>query len=195
VAEVLLRRTRADLVAPVYRRFLERWPRLQDFLEAPWAEVEEILRPLGLRWRVENLRHLRQALPGVLQDPAYPRLLELPGVGDYVASAVRCFAFGEARPLIDANTVRVLGRYFGVPVGPESRRRKWLIELAWSVLPKEDVDLYNCAILDLAAQICLPRQPRCAACPLREQCCYARTRGASLAAEARAATGEKPAPG
>jgi hypothetical protein len=39
----------------------------------------------------------------------------LTGVGDYVASAVRCFAFGVPTVLLDANTKRIVARLTGAP--------------------------------------------------------------------------------
>ena len=49
-------------------------------------------------------------------------LCGLDGVSDYIASAVRCFAFDEPEPLIDTNTVRIVGRLFGLPMKDSSRR-------------------------------------------------------------------------
>jgi len=50
-------------------------------------------------------------------DGAFPdgrRVLEqLRGVGQYTASAVLSVVYGEAEPLVDVNTARVLGRFFG----------------------------------------------------------------------------------
>ena len=37
-------------------------------------------------------------------------LLSLPGVGDYTARAVACFAFGKNVPVVDTNVRRVVAR-------------------------------------------------------------------------------------
>ena len=48
----------------------------------------------------------------------YDELTALPGIGDYTASAVMSFAFGERIAVIDTNIRRVLSRVF---LGVESR--------------------------------------------------------------------------
>ena len=49
----------------------------------------------------------------------YDELVALPGIGDYTASAVMSFAYGERIAVIDTNIRRVLSRVF---LGAESRR-------------------------------------------------------------------------
>lgn len=178
----MLRRTRADKVAEVYSAFMLRWPTLSDFLEAGDDELHAALRPLGLRWRVETLIALRDRLKETgtrsLGNLSHEELLALPGVGDYVASAISCFSQGEARPLIDVNSVRVIGRVFGLDTGPETRRRKSFRQLAEDLLPRDAPQAYNYALLDLAATICRPQKPACARCPLEALCAWARERRA-----------------
>jgi A/G-specific adenine glycosylase len=170
IAEIMLRRTRADQVGRIYAAFVERWPDLEAFVGAPYAELLERVAPLGLRWRAQNLWELAQALANRRLEASYDKLIELPGVGDYVASAVACFSTGARIPLIDTNSVRVLGRYFGFPTGPETRRRKFLRGLADSLVCPDSPQTYNYAILDLAATVCKPRKPECRVCPVRKHC-------------------------
>src|SRR3954447_10218873 len=51
VSEVLLQRTRADVVARYLPGFLRRFPTWQSLAGASSEEMQEVLRPLGL-WRV-----------------------------------------------------------------------------------------------------------------------------------------------
>jgi len=102
VAEILLRRTRADAVAPVYTMFIRKFPDPLALAHARAADIFELLRPLGLRWRAANLvaiaRRLRKTGGNPFGDPVLLR--GLPGVGDYVASAVAVFALGRAAPAV-----------------------------------------------------------------------------------------------
>jgi A/G-specific adenine glycosylase len=171
IAELMLRRTRADQVVPVYERFVSRWPSLGAFCGAGEGELAEVLYPLGLAWRVENFVEIRNALKQSHEVPrSYDGLQCLPGVGDYVGSAICCFSYGERRPLIDTNSVRVVGRYFGVETGPETRRRKWFREIINGLIPEDEPQRLNYALLDLAAKICRPRRPDCGVCPLNDRC-------------------------
>jgi A/G-specific adenine glycosylase len=169
IAELMLRRTQADQVARVYEAFLLRYPELPEALAAPDDELREVLYPLGLAWRIENIVALFQSLrerkctdvPESLAE-----LMALPGVGDYVANAVRCFALGDSSAtLIDVNVTRVLGRIFGLPVNAEARRRKPMRELAMATVDRERPAEYHYAILDFAALVCTALRPRCAVCP------------------------------
>jgi A/G-specific adenine glycosylase len=100
----------------------------------------------------------------------YETLLGLPGVGDYVASAVCSFAFGQPIPIIDTNTVRVAGRLFGIVTHAESRRRRPIRHLLTDLLDERDPGAYNYHLLDLAALVCTPAHPRCDSCPLVRYC-------------------------
>jgi A/G-specific adenine glycosylase len=172
-SELMLRRTQARQVVPVFDAFFARWPSLREFLEADAVEVAQILWPLGLQWRIQNLLDVQLALRAQGTIPVdYASLLELPGVGDYVASAVVVFSEAAARPLIDTNTVRVIGRYFGLPVHQGTRRLKSFQLFAGSLVPATPAAAakYHYALLDLAATICKPALPVCEACPLAAEC-------------------------
>jgi A/G-specific adenine glycosylase len=177
IAEMMLRRTQAPQVARVYSQFMRNWPTLKEFVFADSQLIRRVLHPLGLEWRVENFLAVQKCLSRSGKVPSsYAQLLELPGVGDYVASAVCCFGYGERFALIDTNSVRVIGRYFQLETGPETRRRKWFKALAHDLVPASDVATYNYALLDLASSVCRPQSPACGACCLSTGCKHARSR-------------------
>src|ERR1044072_6194858 len=51
VAEIMLQRTRADQVKPVYETFINKFPDSRSLAGAKKAEIESILWPLGLHSR------------------------------------------------------------------------------------------------------------------------------------------------
>lgn len=183
MSELMLRRTQAKQVAPVYEEFFKRWPTLQQFLKSDESELARVLKPLGLQWRVQNVLQIKTILSDLGQVPRqYEDLRSLPGVGDYVASAILCFSGQEARPLIDTNTVRLIGRYFGLRVHAGTRRLKSFHELSKTLVPT-DVALassYHYGLLDLAAAVCRPVNPRCCECPVALKCRTLQLEGASL---------------
>src|SRR2546428_7455754 len=109
-AELMLHRTQAPQVVPVYERFLRSYPSLPALGAASLEQLHQILYPLGLRWRID-LIHKMVADLITRFDGQVPcekhELLSLPGVSDYIASAVRCFAWNLPEALIDTNTVRI----------------------------------------------------------------------------------------
>jgi len=173
MAELMLRRTQARQVIKIYEDFIAKYPDANALTMAPAEDVARSLFSLGLAWRVPAFQQIARALveqyEGMVPS-SYDALIALPGIGDYVASAVCCFAFHQAIIIVDTNTVRVAGRLFGVPTHPESRRRKPVRALLQSLLDREDPKSYNYAMLDLAALICTPANPNCSACPLLSYC-------------------------
>lgn len=177
VAEMMLRRTRADQVVPVYQRFVARFPDVASLAAASEAEAAALLRPLGLAWRVPAFRQLaRQILErwGGRLPLSRDALLTLPGVGDYVASAVLCFAGGVAVPIVDTNTVRVAGRFFGFPTHAESRRLRHVREAVARLVTPDAPRESSLALLDFAALVCVAGRPRCEQCPVSLSCAWFR---------------------
>lgn len=119
VSEIMLHRTRAEQVVSVYEIFLKRYPNVYSLSRANYCELEEILAPLGLRWRILNLKKAAKFIvenyAGKIPDRK-DLLLRLPGVSGYIAGAVLCFAYGKPEPLLDTNTVRILGRVFDIEI-------------------------------------------------------------------------------
>lgn len=173
MAELMLRRTQARQVVNIYEDFIAKYPDAHALAMAPSEEVEYSLFSLGLSWRLPAFQQIARTLieqyEGAVPS-SYDTLIALPGIGDYVASAVCCFAFHQAMIIVDTNTVRIVGRLFNVPTHAESRRRKPIRALLQALLDVEDPISYNYAMLDLAALICTPTNPDCPACPLLFYC-------------------------
>lgn len=177
VSEVLLQRTRAEVVGGFLPVFLERFPSWERLSGAPEKELRAFLRPLGL-WRRRAASLKKLAAEMVLRKGRFPRsrveIESLPGVGQYIANAVMLFCHGASEPLLDVNMARVLERYFGPRTLADIRYDSYLQHLARRVLVGVDALSMNWAILDLAALICTSRKPRCDECPLAPGCLYGR---------------------
>lgn len=177
IAEMMLRRTQARQVVPVYSKFIKRYPDIESLDAAPVEEVASLLYPLGLSWRVNNFKMLAREIL-VRHQGIVPRerdaLLALTGVGSYVADAVRCFAFNEIAVIMDTNTVRIAARYFGFDYNPESRRRKPVIAAVSRLVNHQEPAKSNYALLDIAATVCRARDPIHEQCPLASQCAFYR---------------------
>jgi A/G-specific adenine glycosylase len=184
VAEILLKQTTAAAVALFLPGFLKAYPAAVHLARARTRRLQKLLQPLGLsRQRAEHLRALGVALQQ-LNGGLQPGNVEfLPGVGSYTASAVRCFAFGLPVGVVDTNVTRVLGRAFSI-TGSRSEARKspefWAVADALVATRPKQAREVNWALLDLANSVCVPREPRCASCPVRARCDYGRRFTAAL---------------
>jgi len=175
VSEVLLQRTRAEVVNAALPAFIERFPNWHTLATARISDLQRILRPLGL-WKRRAISLKSMSAAHLASDEAWPTtragLEVLPGVGQYVASAILLFVHRRPEPLLDVNMARVLERAFGSRTMADIRYDPWLQELSRRIVRSRRAALVNWAVLDLAAAICKPRSPRCESCPMRSRCKY-----------------------
>lgn len=172
VGELLLRRTNARAVEQVYDLFLQKYPDLSSFTNAKPSDIRQLVTPLGLAWRAENIvslsKHLKITnlpIPENLSD-----LESLPGVGPYVARAILINAGGLKAVAVDSNVVRVVCRYFGIVQSDSLRRQKAFQTFADNLVNNASPKELNYALLDLASLICRPQKPKCLVCPLSQRC-------------------------
>jgi A/G-specific adenine glycosylase len=175
IAEMMLRRTKADQVKQVYERLFTEYPDVEAMANADDRKLERLLYPLGLKWRTPAFalvaRDIREKYNGAVPENR-EELTTLPGVGDYVAGAVLSIAYNKKEWVVDSNIVRLFQRYFGIETSKEGRRDKHVIEIAKMYVSRRDPRKANLAILDFTALVCTPRKPHCEKCPLRRNCHY-----------------------
>ncbi|MBL8487082.1 MAG: A/G-specific adenine glycosylase [Rhodocyclaceae bacterium] len=174
LSEIMLQQTQVATVIPYYRRFTERFPRLEDLAGADVAEVMPFWSGLGYYARARNLHRCARVLVAE-HGGAFPRepaaLAALPGIGRSTANAIAAACFGTRVPILDGNVKRVLARHFGIegfPGMPAVEKRLWA--LAESLVPARDVAAWHQAQMDLGATLCTRTRPRCADCPLADTC-------------------------
>ncbi|MCL1463318.1 A/G-specific adenine glycosylase [Argonema galeatum] len=146
VAEFLLQKTNADTVAPVYQRFMERYPTLSALAAAPPEDVTMLLQPLGLAFRALRLRQSTQLILKNYRGKipkTEAQLLELPGVGKYTARSICAHAFGQRKAVLDTNVARILERFFGFWGGRVKWRSQELQDAAERAAPKTKVGTWN----------------------------------------------------
>ncbi len=175
VVEILLSKTRAEVVAPVARALLDRFPTPHDLRAAPVRQIERLLYPLGLhRKRARQLKECARILVVEhrgLVPTTVEQLMTLPAVGRYAANAIAAVAFEQRRAVIDANIARIYGRVFSLAEPPDrlsSAHNLW--SLATRVLPRRRSKEFTWAVLDLGGKICVARAPDCDQCPIINSC-------------------------
>lgn len=175
VSEVMLQQTQVSRAMLYYERFLDRYPTVEDLAYADEGEVRETWEGLGYYHRARNLQRTSQEIVEKHRG-RFPRthegLTALPGIGAYTAGAVRSFAFHHDAAILDTNAARVLTRFFALPSEQQTTRFLWRV--AQQVTPSGQAHVFNQAIMDLGATICVARAPRCHACPVRPVCQSAR---------------------
>ena len=173
VAEILLKRTTATAAARIYDDFLLSFSSPRDIASAPDEELVKALSTVGLQH--QRARSMKRLACWLLSkhDGDIPRdlegLMEVPGLGDYSATAILSFGYGVSAAVLDANVERILLRVFRntLPLRPS-----WTLlrEVAHHLLPKEGHREYNYGLLDLGRLVCRYADPRCGECPLASVC-------------------------
>jgi A/G-specific adenine glycosylase len=176
LSETMLQQTRVETAVPYYERFLRALPTIGALAEAPEERVLSLWSGLGYYRRARLLhaaaKRVTRSYAGRLpSDPAELRQLE--GIGAYTAGAVASIAFGHRAAVVDGNVARVLARLFAIDDDVKSARgsaRLW--SLADDLVHSGDVNPgdWNQALMELGATVCLPREPKCAECPVSGLC-------------------------
>jgi A/G-specific adenine glycosylase len=175
VSEIMLQQTRAQAVIPYFERFVARFPDVESLAAAAEEEVLTLWSGLGYYSRARNLRRGAMAMRAAGRFPReYASIRQLPGVGDYTASAIASIAFGLPHAVLDGNVLRVVARVENNSSDtalPATRERFRAIAQTW--LDRRHPGEFNQALMELGATVCLPRNPLCLVCPLAA-CCRAR---------------------
>lgn len=174
ISEVLLTRTKADQVVPVFLNFMDFYPNLERFLDMKISLVKSLIKSLGLKKRAETFKEIscqlknnhNAKIPNTLSE-----LKSLNGIGDYCANAILCFGFGRKYPILDSNFIRLYSRVFNVKSKTKTAKSdKFLWQFAEQLLPEKDFIEFNYSLLDIGGLFCLPRITKCENCPLKQLC-------------------------
>ena len=185
ISEIILQQTRVAQGMEYYLRLINRFPDVESLAEAEEDEVLLYWQGLGYYSRARNLHKAAQLMKNheifhqamrLLGDKArgeeiFAALRSMPGVGDYTAGAIASFAFNMPYPALDGNVYRVLSRLYDCEIAFDTTQgKKHFRKLAEELLDRERPRLFNSAIMELGALVCLPTKPMCDECPLRTWC-------------------------
>jgi A/G-specific adenine glycosylase len=122
------------------------------------------------RWLHQAARRIVTEFDGGL--PSTPEEWDtLPGIGRYTRNAILSQAFDLRLPIVEANSLRVLSRWFASQLDPKSSAGvAWLWSVAESLMPKARCGDWNQALMELGATVCTVKEPACDSCPVRSDC-------------------------
>ncbi len=174
VSEIMLQQTQIATVTPFYHRFLEAFPTVSHVARAPLEQVLELWSGLGYYRRARYLhqaaRALEQQFGGKFPED-YAGLRALPGIGDYTAKALLSIAFNQPYAVLDGNVARVVARLCRLRGNlHQSHFRRAVETELGGILSRREPGNFNQALMELGQTLCLPRGPRCSACPLAKWC-------------------------
>lgn len=174
LSEIILQQTRVQQGLPYFNSFLNAFPSVKELAEASEKDVLSLWQGLGYYSRARNLHKTAQIIhydyKGIFPN-RYINLLSLKGIGPYTAAAIASFAYKEKVAVVDGNVYRVLARLFGIYEDiAQHSSKKIFAELAQSLIPANQPDIYNQAIMEFGALHCRPADPNCPNCPFATTC-------------------------
>ncbi|MCR5431483.1 MAG: endonuclease III [Lachnospiraceae bacterium] len=173
IATILSAQCTDDRVNEVTKVLYARFGTLRELAQADPAEVEEIIKPVGL-FRAKTVsvigcaKQLCERFDGKVPEKTED-LISLPGVGRKTANVVRSHVFLLPSVVVDTHVKRV-SRRLGLtdtddPVKAEFQLMEKLPEDHWSRI--------NIQFMSLGREICKARSPKCRECFLSQYCEFA----------------------
>ncbi len=174
VSEMMLQQTQVSKVAPKLKQFLQQFPSFEALAAAPLEAVLRAWQGLGYNrravylWRIARI--VQEQYGGKLPGDR-SLLLQLPGVGEYTAAALRVFAFGLPDVILDTNIKRIISRlFFTLRYRNEVMPVSMLRGKAAKIQPERDLRQWYYALMDLGSLVCRSTVAHCDQCPLQPWC-------------------------
>ncbi|RJX70747.1 adenine DNA glycosylase [Vibrio sinensis] len=174
LSEIMLQQTQVATVIPYYERFLQRFPSVHELANAEQDEVLHLWTGLGYYARARNLHKAAKTVVEI-HGGEFPTDIEqlnaLPGIGRSTAAAILSSVYKQPHAILDGNVKRTLSRAFAVEGWPGQKKvENTLWHHAEANTPKQNVDKYNQAMMDMGAMVCTRSKPKCTLCPIQHLC-------------------------
>ena len=169
ISEIMLQQTQVNTAIAYFERFMAKYPDLQTIKKASEDDIYNLWSGLGYYRRASFIFQAKELIhakfKGEMPDN-YDDLVSLPGVGKSTAGAILSIAFNKPYPILDANVKKVISRIFF----KKNFEEKIFWNLSEDLLDKKNIFNFQQGVMDVGAQLCLPKNPRCDLCPVSKDC-------------------------
>ncbi len=172
VSEFMLQQTQVVTVIPYFNQFIKDIPNLKVLAKVQNKKLIKLWEGLGYYSRARNLKKTAQTIIKNFQGKlpnTFEKLISLPGIGNYTASAILAIAFNKSYIPLDGNIERVLKRYLYLKKDNEIQKDNLIKKKSIFGTSLRSSD-YAQALMELGALICKPSNPLCNQCPISEKC-------------------------
>ena len=172
VSEFMLQQTQVTTVIPYFNNFIKNIPNFEALAKVNETKLLRYWQGLGYYSRAKNLKKSAKLIidkyNGRLPDN-YDELINLPGVGDYTASAISAIAFNQQIIPLDGNIERLLKRILNLKTEKEIKKENLHKEKKVFGQTSRSND-YVQALMEIGALLCKPKNPNCEKCPITKYC-------------------------
>ena len=174
VSEIILQQTRIEFGIKYYNKFLKRYPDVKKLANSKEMDLMKIWEGLGYYSRAINMlktaKIVLNSFNGVF-PLEYEQLIQLPGVGDYTASAISSICNDELQVVVDGNVLRFLSRMHKIDLPIESiKTKKYFKKLGFKLIQDVKPGDFNQALMDYGSIICKPKKFDCNSCLFSIDC-------------------------
>jgi A/G-specific adenine glycosylase len=175
LSEVIMQQTRIAQGTPYFTKIVKRYPTIEALAKAEEDELLGLWTGLGYYSRARNLLAGAQQIALEFKGKMPQRskdLLSIKGIGPYTAAAIASICFGERKGVVDGNVYRVLSRYFGIQTAINATAGiKEFQSLADHLIGyAQHPGNYNQGLMEFGALQCVPKNPDCTHCPMKDHC-------------------------
>ena len=125
VSEFMLQQTQVTTAIPYFNNFIKNIPNFESLAKVNETKLLKYWQGLGYYSRAKNLKKSARLIidqhNGRLPN-SYDKLIKLPGVGDYTASAISAIAFNQQIIPLDGNIERLLKRILNLKTEKEIKK-------------------------------------------------------------------------
>jgi A/G-specific adenine glycosylase len=172
VSEFMLQQTQVTTVIPYFNNFIKNIPNFESLAKVNETKLLKYWQGLGYYTRAKNLKKSARLIidqhNGRLPN-SYDKLIKLPGVGDYTASAISAIAFNQQIIPLDGNIERLLKRILNLKTEKEIKKENLHKEKKVFGQTSRSND-YIQALMEMGALLCKPKNPNCEKCPITKYC-------------------------
>jgi len=175
ITEILLQRTKSDMVAKVWRKVMNSIKKNKNGFHITSKTLKKVLAKLGIFNRLDTIKNINKYINKITDKKIpinYDELINIPGIGIYIASAIRVFAFNIPDFPVDSNCYRFIRRFYGVKINNTKQEGRQIREFMNIVVSRKIPKKMVYGFLDFCASICIPKNPKCKICFLRNKCKY-----------------------
>ena len=174
VSEIILQQTRIEFGIKYYNKFLKRYPDVKKLANSKEIDLMKIWEGLGYYSRAINMlktaKIVLNSFNGVF-PLRYEELIQLPGIGDYTASAISSICNDELQVVVDGNVLRFLSRIHKIDLPIESiKTKKYFKKLGFKLIQDVKPGDFNQALMDYGSTICKPKKFDCNNCLFSSDC-------------------------
>ena len=174
VSEIILQQTRINTGIKYFQSFIKKYPNVKLLAESNKQHILKIWEGLGYYSRALNMhKAAKQVLliHGGVFPKDYESLINLPGVGDYTASAISSICNNEKQAVVDGNVLRFVSRLLKIDESIGSLKTKKQIKKYLNErISLQNPGDFNEAIMDFGSTVCKPKKFLCQNCIFSTDC-------------------------